>query len=372
MKVVLVGHAGAHLRLLQRLQREPLPDVDGRLGVTLVSTQTRWLNPRRLAQWVAGDVDLAPLEVPVAEAVGNTDAAQPARLHWLQHKVVALDAHAGHLRLSDGSELAFDVLSIHGAAGQDRRRVEAAIPGAREHGLFVRPLELFVGLWPQVLAMAATKNLRIAVIGAGQTGIELALAIAHRLPSCRVTLLTGGAAPGARLAAALQPIVLRALTRAGVTILQDRVTVIRADELGLQSGARLACDVPLLATTAHPPTWLAGSGLALDANGFVLVNGAGQSSRHANIFASGEISRHDTDTQGAVPASDAHIANRLAQILTIAARGEALQPAPQRATSDSGGAPTFITLGSHNAAVDWGRVVMRGRTVAWVKQVLGY
>jgi selenide,water dikinase len=52
---------------------------------------------------------------------------------------------------------------------------------------------------------------------------------------------------------------------------------------------RVACDVPIVAIGSDPPAWLAGSGLALDAAGFVRVGATLQSASHANVFAAGDL-----------------------------------------------------------------------------------
>jgi len=57
----------------------------------------------------------------------------------------------------------------------------------------------------------------------------------------------------------------------------------------LGNGARLACDVPLLAIGTHAPPWLQGSGLALSDSGHVLVNAFQQSTSHPQVFAAGDV-----------------------------------------------------------------------------------
>jgi selenide,water dikinase len=125
-------------------------------------------------------------------------------------------------------------------------------------------------------------------VGGGTTGIELALALRHRLRQAPVSLVTGarGLAPGQP--AALRGKAAELLHARGVTVLPDRVSAIGPDELKLESGARLACDVALMATPVQAPTWLQASGLALDAQARLAVNACLRSDSHRNVFACGE------------------------------------------------------------------------------------
>jgi NADH dehydrogenase FAD-containing subunit len=88
-------------------------------------------------------------------------------IRWLQDSVAALDAANNRVTLDDGSVLDFDWLSVNTGAVQDRQRLELLMPGVREHGLFVRPIEVFGTLWPRVVALAQTQALRLAVVGGG-------------------------------------------------------------------------------------------------------------------------------------------------------------------------------------------------------------
>jgi NADH dehydrogenase FAD-containing subunit len=105
----------------------------------------------------------------------------------------------------------------------------------------------------------------------------------------RVALVTGG---GAALSGAPPPLVQRgqqALRRLGVTVFQDSCTEVLARHVQLASGARLACDVPVLVLGPGAPAWLAGSGLALDERGFISTRATLQSLSHPEVFAAGDV-----------------------------------------------------------------------------------
>ena len=88
--------------------------------------------------------------------------------------------------------LDYDLLSLDTGPVMDRD----ALPGAREHGLFVRPIEHFVELFERLRALAETRSLEVVVIGAGAAGVELALALVWRLgPTHNVSLVSGDVEP---------------------------------------------------------------------------------------------------------------------------------------------------------------------------------
>ena len=157
-------------------------------------------------------------------------------------------------------------------------------------GLFVRPIEHFTRLWDQLLALAEQRGLSVAVIGGGAAGVELALAMQYRLKDrARVSLITGGPAPLNTYPAPVQVRVRQALRRLGVTVLEDSRTQITEQHLHLARGTRLQCDAPVLAIGNSAPVWAAGSGLALDAQGFIATGMTLQSTSHPEVFGAGDV-----------------------------------------------------------------------------------
>lgn len=201
-----------------------------------------------------------------------------------------IDAAHKKVHLSNGEVLPYDTLSIDIGSVMDRASLDTQMPGARANAMFVRPLENFLELWPQLLTKARERSMQIAVVGAGATGVELALALQHQLPHCRVALICSDAPPAANYPPALQKRALHALKKATITVLQDRCVGIAADRVLLHSGASLSCDAPIVTTGGMAPPWLASSGLALDAQGYVQVNAFQQSMSHPDVFAVGDVS----------------------------------------------------------------------------------
>lgn len=273
--LVLLGAGHAHMHMLAE---QALTGVN----VTLVAPHPRLLYSGMVPGFVAGHYALEDCVIPLAPVLADRN------VQWLQRRAVGLDAATRALTLDDGRTLNYDVLSVNSAPVQDRQRIEKAIPGAAEHALFVHPIEMFGTLWPKVVELAQSRALRVAVIGGGAVGIELACAIAHRFQTASVTLVGGNTVIGSSYPQPVQCRIARALKARRITVLQERAVGIAADEVLLANGAHLACDVPVLTVDAHAPLWLQGSGLALNNDGFIAVDACQRSTSHSQVFATGD------------------------------------------------------------------------------------
>jgi NADH dehydrogenase FAD-containing subunit len=152
------------------------------------------------------------------------------------------------------------------------------------------------------------------------------------------------------------------LRNKGITVLQDTVTSIEIDQVHLGCGARLACDVPLLATGVTPPAWLADSGLALDANGFVAVDAYQQSTSHSCVFAAGDVS---TRTDRALARNGVYAT--LAGPALLRNLGAATSGAALKAHKPPARSLQLLSCGGHYAIALWGKHSFKGYWVWWLK-----
>lgn len=335
-RLVLLGAGHAHVHFLSMLSRGRVKDVE----ITLVAPCPRQIYSGMVPGFVAGHYTLDDCVVALEPLLKN------GAIRWLRHSAVAIDADARNITLEDGSVHGFDWLSINTGAVQNRDQIEQAMPGARKHGLFVRPIESFGALWPQVVKLARSRALRLAVLGGGAAGTELAMAIRQCLPGASVTLLTGDVVVTTDAPSPVQQRVSRALKQRNITLLADRAIGITATEVMLASGARLACDVPLIATGAQEPAWFESSGLALDAGGFIAVDAFQRSTSHPHVFAAGEVSSRVA----------------LAKNLVAVVAGAPLAPhQPPKNTLN------LLTCGNQHAIASWGGFSVEGRWVWWLK-----
>lgn len=274
-QLVLLGSGMANLQLLAALAAKPLAEM----RVILIAPFPRTLFPRMLPGLVAGRYSLDDCSIPLEPLVRR------AGIRWVQRSVSALDAAHQTLQLDDGSTQHYDWLSVNTGPVQNREQIERNMPGAREFGLFAHPLETFAPLWPRVCEMAASKALRIAILGDHTAALELALAVRQRLPASAVTLVAKPGAGGVDLSSPVHARMVAAMKARHITVLQDVAMGMTADAVHLSCGAHLACNVPLIALASQSPAWLAESGLALDAQGQIAVDGYQRSASHAQVFA---------------------------------------------------------------------------------------
>ena len=344
-QLVLLGATSAHIRLLAVLAAKPLPDTQ----VTLVATQPYSLPGPLLPGFIAGHTTLDDCTIALGRLVEHSG------VRWMQLGISRLDTAKQTVQMSDGSCLAYDWLSIANGLACNREQVERALPGAREHALFVHPVEPFAALWPRVAALGDQRPLRLTVMGHDAQASEIAMAVRHRLPQAAVTLLCGAVSPVADLSAPVRQQLLLALKTRGVTVLQDHALAIHADTVELGCGASLACDVVLLADRAELPAWLTSSGLALDGSEDLAVDASLRSTSHGKVFG--------------VPARDASTrsATLLVRNLQAALTGKPLQVAPLQTTP-----VRLISLGGPTAMATWGLYSAQGNWIWRLKNWLDH
>lgn len=350
--LVMLGAGHAHVHMLSTLATRPPAGV----RITLIAPYPRQLYSGMVPGFVAGHYALEDCVINLAPFLSNSD------VQWLQHNAVGLDADARTLTLDDGSTLTFDLLSVNTGAVQDRQKIELLMPGARKHALFVRPIETFGGLWPRVVELAHVQPLRVAVIGGGAAGVELACAVAHRLKGSSVTLVAGEFPVGSNYPQSVQRRIVQVLRQRHITVIQEHATGISATEVQLGNGTQLTCDVPVMAIGAQSPNWLQGSGLALDPQGFIAVDMFQRSTSHHHIFAAGDVSsRLDRN----LPRSGVYAVRAgvpLAHNLHAVLAGVAPRPyTPQAKTLN------LLACGDKFAIASWGNWSAEGHWIWWLK-----
>ncbi|MEO6409643.1 MAG: FAD-dependent oxidoreductase [Burkholderiaceae bacterium] len=348
-QLFLLGGGHAHVEVLRRIARSPLPAT----RVSLVSPRPQALYSGMVPGIVAGHYDAAECSIDLRLL------AQQAGATWVQASACGIDAAANRMRLFDGGDLGYDVLSLDIGSITDL----GSIAGAAQHGLPVRPIEDFARAVDDLIERAQRRFIGVVVVGGGAAAVELALALQFRLgPHARVTLVTGGTAPLPTFPQGTQARARHALRRLAVRVIEDSVLEIGARQLRLAQGEGLACDAAVLAVGASPAPWLRASGLQLDAAGFVATGASLQSLSHPNVYAVGDIaSRPDAPRpRSGVYAvrAGAPLAENLRRTLT----GEApLEHRPGKR------ALNLLACGGRHAIASWGAWSAEGRWVWWWK-----
>ena len=345
--ILLVGGGHTHVEVLRRFALAPEP------GVALVLVSPHRLTPYSgmLPGLVAGHYQPADAHIDLEPL------ARRAGARFLRDRVVALDAAAAVATTSSGTTLRYDIASLDIGSLPDQ-----SMPGARENATGVKPVDVFLGRWSDVHdAAVAGAITRIAVVGGGAGGVEVLLAMHHRLRRSAPGRLPRFALVSDRsnLPAAANRALLARLDAAGVEKHFGRAAA-RFDTgaVVLADGARVAADAIFCATPATAAPWLAASGLACDARGFVRIDRHLRSPSHANVFAAGDCATQDGPPH---PRSGVYAVRQgpaLAANLRAAATGRPLvRYRPQSR------ALALISTGGRHAIAVWGRVSFSG---AWV------
>ena len=285
--IVLVGGGHTHALVLRKWGMAPFP----RVRLTLVNPGPFAPYSGMLPGYIAGHYTRAEMEmdlVPLARFAG-------ARL--IVDDVVAIDPVARSVRLRNRAPIAYDLLSLN--VGINAQMPE--IPGFAEHGVAVKPFGAFVAAWEVALEQMTAGNRppEIAVVGGGVAGVELALALHHRLASAGLSPAVTVIEREVQILAAAAPRTRRILTTAmndrGISVeTAAMVKRITRDAVCLADGRRVLSAFTLTAAGARPQPWLASSPLA-SADGYVEVGADLRATRHPDVFAAGDCAHMTGD-----------------------------------------------------------------------------
>ena len=290
-----MGGGHAHVQVLRRWRMRPVAGV----RLTLVLDRPEAVYSGMVPGFVAGDYGVAECEidvVPLARRAGARVVLAAATAPDPQRKTISL---------ADRPTLPYDVASLD--VGSTVRGLE--LPGVREHALATRPIRGFVDSLDAAVAAAQARRregaLRVAVVGGGAAGVELAFTLEARLRGSGVPaafavvadsegLLPGAARRLARAAAA-------EAARRGIRLrLGARVSRVEADCVRLVGEADVEpADLVLWATGAAPSPLLAEVAAPKDVQGFLRVRDTFQCREADDLFAAGDCA--SLDAYGWVP-----------------------------------------------------------------------
>ncbi|MCH8530031.1 MAG: selenide, water dikinase SelD [Saccharospirillum sp.] len=343
--LILVGGGHTHALLIRRLAMSPLPGV----RVTLVSEGLLTPYSGMLPGLVAGHYQ--PEEVHI----DLNQLCCWAGVRFIQGRLIGLDPDAQCLHIDGQPELHYDKVSFDTGSTPN-----LSLPGARRFAVGVKPVSAFYAKWQRLLASADTNEERHwGVVGAGAGGIELVLAMAHRLGDnspTRLHLVYAGESvlngyPSRVIKAAEE-----ALARYGV-ICHPQFKVSAVTEIGLTAtnGEALALDQSVLCTSAAAPDWPERAGIETANGGFIAVNAALQSTSHPNIFAAGDVAEMVSDPRPKAGVYAVRQAPWLYDNLSSAFAGKALRPMRLQRRFLS-----LLSLGGKTAAGHRGALAFQG------------
>jgi selenide,water dikinase len=352
--LVLVGGGHAHVHVLKRFGMRPAAGV----RLTLIARDVETPYSGMLPGYVAGFYRFEECHIDLVRL------ARFAGARLIHDEALGLDLGSRQVLCRAHPAIRYDVVSLD--IGSTPRLDD--VPGAAEHTVAVKPIAEFARRWEALLERCrGQRRVRLAIVGGGAGGAELALAAQHRLAGLaggevEVTLVTRegllsshNAMVQRRFEAVFRERGVRALAHHPIVRVEPGVLV-------AAGGSRIAFDEALWVTEAAGAAWLADTGLPLDARGFVVVDEHLRSPVDAAVFAAGDVAtmpEHPRDKAGvyAVRAGPP-----LADNLRRALAGRALRRAvPQRQ------ALALIGTGDLRAVASRGPLAAHGRLLWHLK-----
>ena len=356
--MLLVGAGHAHLVVLRSLCARPLP-----VPVTLVTPESHAVYSGLVPGAIAGDHPMSAAQVDL------TRLAKRAGVKFIQASATGLDPQRRSLECSNGARLEAALISL------DLGGMCRAVSGP---GLIpIKPLDRWALAWHangDAWLASAQPEAPFCVVGGGIAAVELAIACAERAQQVhgalegRVHLISGSEAIAPGEPVALQRRLSSALARAGVQLSMGQ-HIQHVDDQGLTSarGHRFAYRAGLVATGVAPSPWLAQTGIATTAAGWVAREASLASRSHPWIWASGDMAE---GPQGALPKAGVH-AVRQGEVLARNLR-RAIAHSPLETFRPQRRYLSLIRSGAGQATGRWGRWCAEGEWVSRWKSALDH
>ena len=281
--LVLVGGGHAHALVLRKWGMKPLAGV----RLTLINPAPTAPYTGMLPGHIAGHYSRDTLEIDLVRL------ARFAGARLILSHATGIDRAARLVHVEGRGPVAYDVASID--IGITARM---GIAGFDAYAVGAKPLDVYAVAWRAFLEAvhSGQKPPRVAVIGGGVAGCELAMAMAHALRAVGavptkealcVTVLEAGpdiSGVGPRARAKLH----RAMKDLGVTFIPDaQVSQITPDGVTLDGKPAVAAALCVGAAGAFPHPWIAQTDLPLHA-GFIVVDPDLRVAGDPQLFAVGD------------------------------------------------------------------------------------
>lgn len=286
--IILIGGGHSHVGVLKRFGMKPEPGV----RLTVICTDVHTPYSGMLPGYVAGHYSYDDVHIDL----GRLCMFAGARL--FRDEVMGIDRVQRKVICRNRPPVAYDLLSINiGSTPQLKvTGSELAVPVKPIHGFNVR--------WQALLSRVQNHTrgpLRIAVVGGGAGGVELLLAMQHRLRAelkalgrdvnmLHFALVHAGAKMLPTHNERVRHTFERVLRERDVNVhLNAEVTRVDRGLLICKDGQQFDADEVIWVTQAGGAPWLKNTGLSLDREGFIQVKNNLQTVDDELIFAAGDI-----------------------------------------------------------------------------------
>lgn len=291
------GFGGLYTALrLNQLAWEPFD----RPEIILVDQNDRFLFLPLLYELVTGELEIWEVAPPFMELLAST------QVQFLQGTVLKIDTTEKQAHLQDGSSLPYDhlVLALGGETPLDW------VSGAADHALSFRSLNDAYLLEERlkILESKETDKIRVAVIGGGYSGVELACKLGDRLGDRgRLRILEQGSQILNASSDFNRNTAQRSLDSRGIWVdLETRVKAISTDSLTLEyKGQTDVIPTDLVLWTAGTQVVSPIKELPFEKNqrGQLITSSTLQLASHPEIFAIGDLAATQDGSGQTLPAT---------------------------------------------------------------------
>jgi selenide, water dikinase len=349
--LVLVGGGHAHVHVLKRFGMRP----EAGIRLTLITRDVETPYSGMLPGYVAGFYRFDECHIDLMRL------ARFAGARLIHDEAVGLDRAQRHVLCRAHPPIRYDIASLD--IGSTPRLDD--VPGAAEYTVAVKPIADFARRWEALLERAQDhRQVRLAIVGGGAGGVELALSAQHRLAQLlgtapEVTLVTReGLLPSHN--ETVRDHFARILAERGIrTLTGNPIERVESGRLIAADGTVILFDEALWVTEAAGAPWLADTDLPLDKHGFVVIDEQLRSPGDAAIFAAGDIATMRSQPREKAGVYAVRAGPPLADNLRRALAGKRLRRAvPQKR------ALALIGTGDGHAIASRGRHAFHG-TLVW-------
>lgn len=270
--LVLAGAGHAHLVMLRSWHAGGYQPP---AGTVLIAPESRAWYSGMMPGLIAGRFTLAQCAIELQPWC----AALGIRLHVAS--VIAVASQQRRLSLDDGTDLAYEVLSINtGSMTTAPTENDGSIPL-----IPAKPFSGFIAHWQQWQASAPRQ---LVIAGGGAAAFELAMALRRAFPALELSLICASTLLASH-AAATRKLARTCLQQQHIGCVEHtRMTGIWQGQLWCGQRSLGKPDALILATGASALPWYRHCGLACDDAGFLRVNACLQSLSDARVLVAGD------------------------------------------------------------------------------------
>lgn len=335
----------------------------GKCQITLVEQKERFLFTPLLYELMTGELQPWQIAPTYEKLIKDT------KIRFCQATIRGLQLSTREVMLENGEKLNYDYLVL--AVGNQNRWVK--IPGLETHALTFRTLADAERLQARLrqLEGSGREKIRLAIVGGGPNGVELACKLADRLGKMgEVKLIETGDDILSGFSRGVKRAAYRALSRRNVRMeLQTTLGALETDSMTLTCGDRtnsLPVDLVIWAAGTEAREWVRNLDCQQSDRGKLLTRRTLQLVDYPEVFALGDLADIPSTKQPVPATAQAAYqqASCTAKNLKAAMRGKRLQPFRYLHLGD------MLTLGKGAAVVSSFFLNLEGKLASFIRQLV--